>query len=316
MKKLPIILIILAAIGAAGYFAWQKQASTPNISDPFGGDTSWANPGNNGTTGSLPTPPIGLPTPEAKPVGEVKPTAQVPALPSLNIGDITPNSKKAEATQPSVVTPPVPLPAIDKPKEQNIQSKDIAEIKEQLKALSKVIVNQGDAIKALEVKVTQLRNNVEQVEASKTPAIKRHNVGRLQPLTPLETEEALKLLPHLPQELTPNQYGTTIESCHAALQNGTIDAVIQSFLLLSAQGQKVFLVVGHPAPRNRPIWLEVHNKNSITLLANNLPLGAYQNIQSRAALPQLFQLPAYLITYENNKLIMYKTCEDFKLQTY
>lgn len=318
MKKSFIIFLVIGVLAAVGIFVYQQKIPQPNITDPFAGDTSWANPPQGGaTTQELPPPPL---SPTISKAGN----GLALDLPALDVKDIKPTATgKEQVTKQGTPESPV----ADKPNktskptqivlEKPTDSVDrVAELRKEVAALAKVVLKQGELLSSLEKQLqsTQIQN--EQKLPQYSNPIKKQNLGRLVELTPTEVKSVLKDLPNIPETIVPKQYGVTVEACHEAIQQGTIDAVIQSFLLLSAQGKEVYLTVGNPAPRDRPIWLEVHGDKSITLLANNLPLDAYKNIQSRAALPQLLQLPAYLLTFKDKHLVIYRACEDFKLQTY
>ena len=214
----------------------------------------------------------------------------------------------ATSTSPSAEQPPLPPVDISK-------LPAFIELKSEVKALNKVIHNQGESINALNKKISELTRKLEQAEAEPTQTVE--NAGVLAKLTPSEREYAMSLLPELPEKIQRGTYGLSTERAHSSLQTGGVSAVMEAFKILSAQGEKVYLAVGHPAPRNRPVWLEVHNANGITLLAKNLPYEAYMGLHNRSELPALFQLPAYLITYDGDgKLTFFRACEALRLQSY
>ena len=298
MKKhstLFLLVGILAVAAAGGYWYVSNAGNQLSISDPFAQDDSAM---DSGFSFAEPAPNKNVPPAKQE---SVKSDTF-----SLNIEDIkqpTPPAEQKQAEKPKAASSQV-VPAAS--------NEDIVRLKAEVASLTKVVMGQGKSLSDLQAAFDKYKN---EQEAKNIKSEKRENVGMLTRLTPTEQEYAEKLLPLLPKTIVPGG-SLNVQSAYEVLQTRGIDELLRTFTQLAASGHKVYMCVGNPSPRNRPVWLEVHNPESITLLAKNLPFEAYQDIKSRAALPSLFQLPAYLISYENGQLVMFKACDSFKLQTY
>lgn len=299
MKKnstLFLLVGILAVAAAGGYWYVSNMGNHLNISDPFAQDDSAI---DSGFSFAEPAPNKNVPP--AKQESSKSDTF------SLNIEDIKQPTRPVEQKQ---VETPKSAPSQATP--AAAANEDIVRLKAEVASLTKVVMGQGKSLSDLQAAFDKYKN---EQDAKAIKPEKRENVGILTRLTPTEQVYAEKLLPLLPPKIVPGG-SLSVQSAYGTLQTGGIDELLRTFVQLSASGHKVYMCVGNPSPRNRPVWLEVHNPESITLLAKNLPFEAYAEIKSRVALPSLFQLPAYLISYENGQLVMFKACDSFKLQTY
>lgn len=307
MKKSIIPIVAFAVVAVLGAYLYLKTSASNQIPDIFTQiDT------HTGVTKSKATDDVAVDT-NTK-MGETGKSQ------NLNLDDLkldiskistedTSKSKKGNAIAETKSK------AVGQEKEKNIDTAQLDSLRSEIQSLNKVVLAQGSSIKVLEDKITKITNELEKKLQEKPKPVE--NAGVLVPLTPTEKAYALKILPDLPQEIVPHDYALTKEAVHKALQEGGVSAVLESFKLLSAQGVDVYLSVGNPAPRERPIWLEIHENSGITLLAKNLPYEAYKNLHNRSELPALFQLPAYMLKYGKDKrLNIFRACAPLLLQNY
>ena len=307
MNKIILPIAALAIAAGCAYFYYHYNAS------------------NTGAMGIFDTPSHGATVSQDKSAdaGDLGDFAL--DLSDLGQGVETKSDKPAEAKvadapkdseeKTTAVAAPLPEGQASLPPTDISKLPAFVELKSEVESLNKVVRNQGESINALNNKLAELTRKLEQAEAEPPQTVE--NAGVLAKLTPSERNYAMSLLPELPEKIQRGDYGLSPVRAHASLQTGGVSAVMEAFKILSAQGEKVYLAVGNPAPRNRPVWLELHSENGITLLAKNLPYEAYAGLHNRSELPALFQLPAYLITYDGDgNLTFFRACEALRLQNY